>query len=90
MRRIALTITLFAVAAAGWATAAAGDEDRTYTIELDNAFGIVEGSEVRVAGVTQGEVTGLDVNAAKRAVVTFDLTGPLSGTRRCARPSRSR
>jgi ABC-type transporter Mla subunit MlaD len=78
MRRIALTITLLAVAAAGWAAAAAGDEDRTYTIELDNAFGIVEGSEVRIAGVTQGEVTRLDVNAAKRAVVTFDLTGPLS------------
>jgi ABC-type transporter Mla subunit MlaD len=78
MRRIALTITLLAVAAAGWAATAAGGEDRTYTIELDNAFGIVEGSEVRIAGVTQGEVTRLDVNAAKRAVVTFDLTGPLS------------
>src|SRR5918994_1308382 len=78
MRRIALIVTLVAVAAAGWAAAAAGGEDRTYTIELDNAFGIVEGSEVRIAGVTQGEVTRLDVNAAKRAVVTFDLTGPLS------------
>src|SRR5918995_1574534 len=78
MRRIALTITLLAVAAAGWAAAAAGDEDRTYTIELDNAFGIVEGSEVRIAGVTQGKVTGLDINAAKRAVVTAELTGPLS------------
>jgi len=78
MRRIALTLVVLAVAAAGWAAVAAGDEDRTYTIELDNAFGIVEGSEVRVAGVTQGEVTRLDVNAAKRAVVTAELTGPLS------------
>src|SRR5918995_123032 len=78
MRRIALTITLLALAAAGWAAAAAGGEGRTYTIELDNAFGIVEGSEVRIAGVTQGKVTGLDINAAKRAVVTFELTGPLS------------
>jgi ABC-type transporter Mla subunit MlaD len=78
MRRIALTITLLALAAAGWAAAAAGGEDRSYTIELDNAFGIVEGSEVRIAGVTQGKVTGLDINAAKRAVVTAELTGPLS------------
>src|SRR5918994_3877855 len=78
MRRIALTITLLALAAPGGAAAAAGGEDRAYTIELDNAFGIVEGSEVRVAGVTQGEVTRLDVNASKRAVVTAELTGPLS------------
>ena len=78
MRRIALTITLLALAAAGWAAAAAGGENRTYTIELDNAFGIVEGSEVRIAGVTQGEVTALDINGAKRAVVTAELTGPLS------------
>ena len=78
MRRIALTIALLALAAAGWAAAAAGGENRAYTIELDNAFGIVEGSEVRIAGVTQGEVTGLDINAAKRAVVTAELTGPLS------------
>src|ERR687897_391366 len=78
MRRIALTITLLAVAAAGWAAAAAGDEERTYTIELDNAFGIVEGSEVRVAGVTQGAVSELHVNRAKRAVVTAELDGPMS------------
>jgi ABC-type transporter Mla subunit MlaD len=78
MRRIALTITLLALATAGWAAAAAGGENRTYTIELDNAFGIVEGSEVRIAGVTQGEVTALDINGAKRAVVTAELTGPLS------------
>jgi ABC-type transporter Mla subunit MlaD len=78
MRRIALMLMLLAAAAAGWAGAAAGGDGRTYTIELDNAFGIVEGSEVRIAGVTQGEVTRLDVNAAKRAVVTADLTGPLS------------
>src|SRR5215211_931389 len=78
MRRIALTLVVLAVAAAGWAAVAAGDEDRTYTIELDNAFGIVEGSEVRIAGVTQGQVTNLDVNAAKRAVVTVEVSGPLS------------
>ena len=42
-----------------------------------NAFGIVEGSDVRIAGVNAGTVTGLDINAAKRAVVTVELSGEL-------------
>jgi ABC-type transporter Mla subunit MlaD len=78
MRRLALIVAVLGLAVGGLAAAAGADEDRTYTIELDNAFGIVEGSEVRVAGVTQGTVTRLDVNAAKRAVVTAELTGPMS------------
>src|SRR5919106_7058403 len=78
MRPLALIATLLAAGAA-YLTASAGAEDtHTYTIELDNAFGIVQGSEVRVAGVTQGEVTDLDINAAKRAVLTVEVSGPLS------------
>src|SRR5919106_2840125 len=78
MRPLALIATLLAAGAA-YLTASAGAEDtHTYTIELDNAFGIVQGSEVRVAGVTQGEVTDLDINAAKRAVLTIEVSGPLS------------
>src|SRR5918996_5469124 len=78
MRRIALALTLLGLVATSVVAAAGADDSRTYTIELDNAFGIVEGSEVRVAGVTQGTVTDLDVNAAKRAVVTAELTGQMS------------
>jgi ABC-type transporter Mla subunit MlaD len=78
VRRLALIATLL-VSATAWVAASAGAEDtHTYRIELDNAFGIVEGSEVRVAGVTQGQVTDLDVNAAKRALLTVELSGPLS------------
>src|SRR5918996_4738054 len=78
MRRLALIATLLAAGAA-YLTASAGAEDtHTYTIELDNAFGIVQGSEVRVAGVNQGEITAIDVNAAKRALLTAELSGPLA------------
>jgi ABC-type transporter Mla subunit MlaD len=78
VRRLALIATLF-VSATAWVASSAGAEDtHTYRIELDNAFGIVEGSEVRVAGVTQGQVTDLDINAAKRALLTVELSGPLS------------
>ena len=77
MRRLALILALLGLAAASL-VAVAGADERTYTIELDNAFGIVDGSEVRVAGVAQGEVGDLEVNAAKRAVVTAELDGPMS------------
>ncbi len=46
---------------------------RTYEIEMYNAFGIVEGSEVRVAGVNAGVVETLDITPEKRAVVTVEL-----------------
>jgi ABC-type transporter Mla subunit MlaD len=79
MRRLAATALLVLAAAAGGVVATAGaDDSHTYTIELDNAFGIVQGSEVRIAGVTQGEVTGLDINDQKRALITVELAGPLS------------
>src|SRR5919106_1567743 len=78
MRPLALIATLLAAGAA-YLTASAGAEDtHTYTIELDNAFGIVQGSEVRIAGVNQGEVTELDINDQKRALITVELAGPLS------------
>src|SRR5918997_4163195 len=79
MRRLLATAPLVLGATGGLGAATAGaDDSHTYTIELDNAFGIVEGSEVRVAGVRQGEVTTLDLNDQKRAVVTVELSGPLS------------
>jgi ABC-type transporter Mla subunit MlaD len=74
MRRIGLTLALIAAGAAAWmvATAAAGST-RTYQVELDNAFGLVNGSEVRVAGVKAGTVKSLDINEAKRALITVEV-----------------
>ncbi|HEX6115699.1 MAG TPA: MlaD family protein [Solirubrobacterales bacterium] len=79
MRRILAIAGLVAVAVTGVLTAVAGaDDTRSYRIELLNAFGIYEGSDVRIAGVRTGIVTGVDINEAKRAEVTFELTGELA------------
>src|SRR3954471_22171483 len=45
-----------------------------YTVELDNAFGIVNGADVKVAGVRAGHVTGMRVDPrSKHALVDFDV-----------------
>jgi ABC-type transporter Mla subunit MlaD len=78
MRRLGFIAGLVATAAAALAVSAPAGDSRTYLIEMYNAFGIVEGSDVRVAGVNAGEVTDLDVNSKKRAVVSVELSGPLA------------
>jgi ABC-type transporter Mla subunit MlaD len=78
VRRLALIATVIAAGIAGVAATAGADDSHTYTIELDNAFGVVEGSEVRIAGVTAGQVTSLAINDEKRALLTVELSGPLS------------
>jgi virulence factor Mce-like protein len=79
MRRIALIVALLAIAPVALLVASAGaDDSHTYKIEMDNAFGLVHDSEVRIAGVTAGTVENLDINDAKRAVVTVKVSGPLS------------
>ena len=77
MRRIALILALIAAPIAVLATSAGADDTHTYEIEMYNAFGLVPGSDVRIAGVNAGEVTDLDVDAAKRAIVTVELSGDL-------------
>ncbi|HKG36506.1 MAG TPA: MlaD family protein [Solirubrobacterales bacterium] len=79
MRRIAIAIlALLATGASLLVTSAGAEDSHTYRVELDNAFGLVQDSEVRVAGVLAGVVKDLDVNEAKRAVVTVEVSGPLS------------
>jgi ABC-type transporter Mla subunit MlaD len=79
MRRLALIFLVIAGTVAWWVTTSAGaDDSHTYKIEMYDAFGIVNGSDVRVAGVNAGSVTDLNVDAKKRAVVTISLSGPLS------------
>ena len=78
MRRIALTVLVCALGAAALATVAGADDTRTYKIEMYNAFGIVEGSDVRISGVTAGQVTDLEINEDKRAEVTVELNGELA------------
>jgi virulence factor Mce-like protein len=79
MRRLAVIAAVLLAATAGVATTVAGaDDTHNYKVELDNAFGIVEGSLIRIAGVESGRVTSLDVNEDKRAVVSFTTSGPVS------------
>jgi ABC-type transporter Mla subunit MlaD len=66
-----------ALTAAALALSAAGGEgdSRRYTIELDNAFGLVEGGDVRVAGVNAGSVEAIELDTrTKKALVEVALT----------------
>ena len=71
MRRLlVIALMLAAGAAAVVASASAGSQDPqngTYTVELDNAFGIVEGADVKVAGVRAGHITGMRVDRRTQA-----------------------
>ena len=79
MRRIFAIVVCACAAAAGLSAAASAEEEtRTYYIEMYNAFGIVEQSEVRVSGVNVGEVISLEVNEDKRAVVEVEVIGDLA------------
>ena len=77
MRRIAAILAVLAAGAAGVASTAGADDTHTYEIEMYNAFGLVQGSDVRVAGVNAGSVSDLDISADKTAIVTVELTGEL-------------
>jgi ABC-type transporter Mla subunit MlaD len=73
-------IALLAVAAVvgGALTLGAGGGDgsaRRYTIELDNAFGLVEGGDVRIAGVNAGSVVSLKLDERTlKALVEVEIT----------------
>ena len=75
MRRIALILALVAAPIVGITATAGADDTHTYEIEMYNAFGLVTGSDVRIAGVNAGQVTDLDITPKKRAVVTVELSG---------------
>src|SRR4029079_265749 len=53
------------------------DDTHTYHVQMYNAFGIVNGSNVRIAGVDTGTVTALDITPEKRADLTIETSGPL-------------
>jgi ABC-type transporter Mla subunit MlaD len=74
-----------AVALVGaWATTIAlttgkdeGVKPHTYRVELDNAFGLNDGSDVKLGGVRAGVIDGLALNQhTRRAIVGIKLTLP--------------
>src|SRR4029078_7388347 len=73
MKRIALMIGVLAPIAGTVVTGAGASGSHTYQAELFNAFGLVKGSELRIAGAKAGTITGLDVTPQKTAWVTFEV-----------------
>ena len=79
MRRlISIALVAGACVAAVVLTAASGEgaKGKTYKIEFDNAFGLVEGGDFRVGGVKAGQTTEFGVSSGRphRAVVTARIT----------------
>jgi ABC-type transporter Mla subunit MlaD len=78
-RRLLIAALLVAVAAGATIaarSAPAGDGQR-YTVVLDNAFGLTEGSDLRSSGVPVGRVKKLDVQrSTARALATIEATRP--------------
>jgi virulence factor Mce-like protein len=82
---IVALVLVAAVAGATIASAVAGaGDDQRYTVVLDNAFGLTEGSDLRSSGVPVGRVKTLDVERSTgRALATVAVTRPdFAGFRR--------
>ena len=75
MRRIiAILAILVAGAAAVVLLVRSQPQPPHYTVELDNAFGLVGGADVKVAGVRAGQVTKMRVDwRTHRALVDFEI-----------------
>ncbi|MFL5899454.1 MAG: MlaD family protein [Solirubrobacterales bacterium] len=73
MKRLLLIIGLIAAVPAYLVAGAGASGSHTYQAELFNAFGLVKGSELRIAGAKAGTITGLDVTPQKTALVSFEV-----------------
>ncbi len=58
--------------------AAASSALKTYEIEVDNAFGLVEGGDLKIGGVKAGQTTGFRLTKTEpyRTIVTAEVTEP--------------
>ena len=77
MRRVLASLLIVCAAGAYLLTqTGAGEENRNrFKVELDNAFGLVLGADLKIAGVRAGEITAMDVDKkTKRAIVEFEIT----------------
>ena len=94
MRRVALIVLLLGLVVCGAALSvgAKGDEDsggKTYELFFDNAFGLTEGGDFKVAGVRAGKTSSFKVrtvNGRPLALVEAEVTEPgLADLRKDAR-----
>jgi ABC-type transporter Mla subunit MlaD len=79
-RLTAIGLVLLAVAGAAVTTAADSDggESRTYEVVFDNAFGLTEGGDLRIAGVRAGVTEKLELSRGypPKAVAVVKVTEP--------------
>ena len=66
-----------------------GGAGNVFKVELDNAFGLTEGGDFKVAGVRAGKIRSMELDTrTKRAIVEFEITqdgfGSLRADTRCA------
>jgi virulence factor Mce-like protein len=83
VRRVLAILATLGVCAAAVLLAGASTEEggaKRYKVEFDNAFGLVEGGDFQVGGVTAGKTSDLHVvkreGRAPKAVVTVEVTEP--------------
>ena len=78
MKRIAFLLAALAGAVAFLVTTGAGGGSggpKYYWVELDNAFGLITGADVKVAGVRAGKIGSLKLDRkTKRALVDIEIT----------------
>jgi virulence factor Mce-like protein len=85
VRRV-LLITLVLGAGAAFVLLASGSSNssvgRTYKVQLDNAFGLVSGADLKVDGVRAGQITSFDLDKTNHALVGIKITQPGFGSLR--------
>jgi ABC-type transporter Mla subunit MlaD len=77
VKRVLLVTLVLAAAAAYVLTSSGAKEEKgdQFSVEFDNAFGLVKGGDVKVAGVRSGKITKLRLDRkSMRALVDFKLT----------------
>ena len=81
MRRLASMLLIVAAGVAALLLTAASDEDgalKSYEVEFDNGFGLVEGGDLKIGGVKAGQTTGFELteSAPYRVIATVEVTEP--------------
>src|SRR3954454_8711950 len=76
MRRLlGIALVLVAAVAAVSALPAKGNDKSHYWVQLDNAFGLIEGGDVKVAGVRAGKISDLKLDRRHmRALIGIEVT----------------
>ena len=80
MRRLVTIPFVLLLVGAAIALGAGGESNalKTYEIELDNSFGLVEGGDLKIGGVKAGQTTGFELTKTEpyRTIVEAEVTEP--------------